>query len=215
VDEKLREADFFFEKLASPGEGRDARRFYVSAFASASRSVTLSLQYALNGVEGFSEWWSPRQTNFAASDTARFFADLRVECIHRGTNPAYVFSGELFAIPWYAGDEHAPRVILDSNLVDAAREHVRCLAHLLFEAYRDFGHVIDPHVAWTPEGAKKAGITIEQIEDCVWNGSPHAGLPLEERFRLVRETQPQPRIDDLFVKWLGYDRFRRGRGSPE
>ena len=52
VDDKLAEAAFFFERLESTQNMFEAR-CYLSAFASASRSVTFAMQASLVGVEGF------------------------------------------------------------------------------------------------------------------------------------------------------------------
>ncbi len=47
LSEKLKEADFFLEKMGSINRHADELNYYFSAFASAARSVTFVLKYIL------------------------------------------------------------------------------------------------------------------------------------------------------------------------
>lgn len=213
VDEKFQEADFFFERFASPKESTQERRFFLSAFASAARSVTFCVKWAMTGIPGFDEWYEPWQRRFRDNPAARYFQGLRNETQKRGSNPAYRWlfdddtaTDELFAFHMY-GEPDAPAPT--SDLASAAREYMRLIAELLFEAYSKFGHFIDRDVAWTVEGAARAGITVDEITRQA-HGIVYGRGSDEERLARARRNDFGSQIDGLLLKWLGHDRF----GSP-
>ena len=211
VDEKLREADFFLKKMEEAGPDSCAWRFYFSAFVTASRSVTFVVQYVMSGIAEFDEWYETRRERMRVDPIARYFTSVRNEVQKRGTNPV-TFWGcgeqgavEAYFVHWYADPKEMPP---DTDVVSACREYMTMLTAFVYEAYKDFGHFIDPAVLYTPEGAERRGLSIEDIEEQLigargWT----AGLPLEERFRLLRRNEPMPEVDDLLIKYLGHDRF--------
>ncbi|MBE3064670.1 MAG: hypothetical protein IMZ69_06595 [Spirochaetes bacterium] len=211
VDDKLREADFFLTKMEETGLDVRAWRFYFSAFVTAARSVTFVLQTVMSDVPGFAEWYANRQDRLRADTPSRYFTSVRNEVQKRGTNPVAVWGRnedggvDAFFVHWYGDPEAVPPA---TDVATACKEQMRTLACLVFEVYRDFGHFIDPAIVYTAEGAKCQGLTIEDVEEQLigvrgWT----AGLPLDERFRLLRRNEPMPSVDDLFVKYLNHDRF--------
>lgn len=211
VDGKLREADFFLVKLAEAGLDCDAWRFYFSAFVSAARSVTFAIQHAMRRIDGFDEWYSARQKVLRENALCRFFTSVRNETQKRGTNPVTVWHGsnecdvEAFFLYWYEDPDQMPP---DEDVVASAQQYMEMLASLVYEAYRDFGHFIDPAVVYSLEGARRRGLSIEDIEqELIGVRGWTASLPTEERFRILRENEPMPQIDDILVKYLGHDRF--------
>jgi hypothetical protein len=213
VDNKLREADFFLERMKGSELNVRAWRFFFSAFVTAARSVTFVMQCAMNDIEGFADWYTPRQEALRSDPLARYLTSTRNEIQKRGTNPVCVWGrnedGEVdaFFLHWYDDPDVQPP---DGGVLSACSEQVRRLATLVYEAYRDFGPWIDPAVAYTPSGARSLGLTVEDIEEQLigargWT----AGLPEEERFRLLRREEPMPEIDDLLLKYLKHDRFGR------
>jgi hypothetical protein len=211
VDEKLREADFFVTKMEEIGPEPYPWRFYFSAFVTAARSVTFAMQYSMNDIVGFTEWYSIRQDSLRDDPLSRYLTIVRNEVQKRGTNPVTFWergdSGkiEAYFLHWYENLDQMPP---DYDVVSACKMHMQTLATLVYEVYRDFGHFVDPEVVYTPDGAARQGLTIEDIEEQLigvrgWT----AGLPLEERFRLLRRNEPMPHVDDLLIKYLGHDRF--------
>lgn len=215
VDEKFQEADFFFEKFASPMEDAQERRFFLSAFASTARSVTFSVRWAMDGIPGFEAWYGPWQSRLRGNAAAKYFHRLRNETQKRGSNPAHRWlnddgtaTEELFAFHRY-DDPDAPAPA--SDLASAAREYMLLLAELLFDAYSTFGHFIDRDVAWTVEGAARAAISVDEISRQA-HGIVFTGGSDEERLARARRNDFGPQIDGLLLKWLGHDRF--GRRPP-
>ena len=211
VDNKLREADFFLERMTTSGRDTRSWQFFFSAFATAARSVTFVLQSAMADVPGFSAWYAVRRDRLRADPLSRYLTSVRNEVQKRGTNPVCVWqhgSGddvEAFFLHWY--DDPAVQAP-GGPVASACEEQVRQLALLVYEAYRDFGPWIDPAVTYTPSGAQRVGLSIDDVEERLlgvrgWT----VALPEEKRFRVLRASEPMPDVDDLLVKYLGHDRF--------
>lgn len=76
---KIKEAEFFYDKMLSVDGGIDEYKYYLSAFLSAARSV---LQYALMEAEhipGGRNWYD---LNVSKNPVLRFFKDKRNVNIH-------------------------------------------------------------------------------------------------------------------------------------
>src|SRR5258708_35361625 len=80
--DKLNEAAFFQQCLAAEKVDPDHYRYFMSAFISAARSITLLMQKEYAHTKGFAEWYPDRQGGLKADDEMRFFNELRVEAIH-------------------------------------------------------------------------------------------------------------------------------------
>ncbi len=88
ADEKLREAEYFLEKMRSSMENPDAFRWNLSALLSAARSVTFYLQKEFSGDPGFDEWYQARREEMLADDEMRFLNEARINSIHvRAVSP--------------------------------------------------------------------------------------------------------------------------------
>lgn len=84
---KLKEADFFLEKMASSDRHVDELNYYFSAFASAARSVTFVLQYVGSAIKGFDEWYSNVQHRLKDDKVAKYLLEARNESQKRGVQP--------------------------------------------------------------------------------------------------------------------------------
>ncbi len=62
VDLKVAEAEFFLKRLRRTRRDFFAVQCHFSAFVSAARSVTYSLQAVLSDRPGFKEWYESHQT---------------------------------------------------------------------------------------------------------------------------------------------------------
>lgn len=97
VADKLKEADFFFEKMKSAERSIDEINFYFSAFVSAARSVTFVMQYIGNGLDGFEAWYSEIQKGLREDKIAKFLLEARNEHQKRGVQP--IASGSVAKLP--------------------------------------------------------------------------------------------------------------------
>lgn len=75
VEYKVAEADFFLLKLEEcsfKGLFFDARH-YISAFLSATRSITFVLKASLHDLPGFSVWYAGHESRLRSSSIAKYF----------------------------------------------------------------------------------------------------------------------------------------------
>ena len=77
VVDKVAETDFFLTQLKEYAQYLEEFGFYFSAFVSAARSITFSLQAVMSHYPGFQDWYLTRQEKLKQSELARFFVDLR------------------------------------------------------------------------------------------------------------------------------------------
>jgi hypothetical protein len=90
--DKLREAEFFFEKMKESVEESDNFRYYLSAFISAGRATTSVLQKEYSHIKIFEEWYGDGsnhiepgtvQEYMAKDPLFRFMNELRVNTHHK------------------------------------------------------------------------------------------------------------------------------------
>lgn len=146
IDGKLREADFFLEKLRTAPD-LDAARFYFSAFLSAARSVTFALQKCLVGLAHFDAWYEGPQKELKDHPIAAYFKSIRDQVIHEGLNPLERHErgvGAIIGSNFYLVDT-AP----EQDVVLAGRTYMTVLLRIAGEAYERF---------WTrkPEGLTRS-----------------------------------------------------------
>jgi len=90
VADKVKEADFFLEKLNQASTNFNEARFYFSAFVTATRSITFVLQTAIINDIKFMEWYNQKQTELKSDPLARFFLEVGNEVQKRGSNPVSI-----------------------------------------------------------------------------------------------------------------------------
>ncbi|MGA9364557.1 MAG: hypothetical protein WBW16_09340 [Bacteroidota bacterium] len=218
VDDKLREADFFLERLRDTGSDFEHARFYFSAFVSASRSVTFVLQSVLADVDGFKSWYAEKQNALRAEPLAKFFLEVRNEVQKRGSNPLSSLSStvsadqtrkiEYYFIYWFG---ESPKGLPDLDVATACEQYLTVLARLVYQCYRDFGSTIDPEQYYTLENLARLGLSVEDVLESEL-GFPRqwaSSIDPEQVLRQIRDNAPKPDVDDLFLKYLGHDRFGR------
>ena len=87
VEEKLREADFFLNQLCRSSNLSFEARCFFSAFVSAARSVTLTMQASLKGVRDFDQWYEEIRSKLKTDRLAPHFVEIRNDIVHIGINP--------------------------------------------------------------------------------------------------------------------------------
>jgi hypothetical protein len=97
IGEKLKEVDFFFEKMKLSEHAIDELNFYFSAFVSAARSVTFVMQYVGSDLEGFYTWYALIQQELRENKIAKFLLEARNEHLKRGVQP--IASGSVLNLP--------------------------------------------------------------------------------------------------------------------
>lgn len=80
VEQKLEESDFFLTKLEETIELAPfdyEPQYYLSAFASATRSITFTIQASISDIKGFDKWYSNQQSKLRQNKLARYFLEAR------------------------------------------------------------------------------------------------------------------------------------------
>lgn len=230
VEWKLREADFFLDKIETANDMLEAE-FYLSAFLSSARAVTFAIEAALRHVDGFDAWYSMEQDDLRKAQ--RWFAQARnasqkegasfVQSSERSADgrrsffidpllapggDAYERLGQ-YVLERLTGQPEAPR----RNLADLCRRHVEALAGIVKRCFERFGTHIDAEQYYTIENMHRLGTSIEDLEAEL--GIPRGqteGVSVGTRLSILCERAGLPEIDDLLVKYLGVDRF--GHSPP-
>lgn len=92
----------------------------------------------------------------------------------------------------------------EPDAIELCRRYIVRIASLVSDCYRDFDYVVDPDVHYTVEGLRKAGKTVEDVEEEF--GLPKgwtalAGNTDELRLRLLSQNAPRSAIKHLFQKY--------------
>src|SRR5574341_1334722 len=80
---KIKEAEFHLRHAKEHYQSDDTFAFYLSAFLSASRSITFYLQKQYGNQQGFREWYCVEQTKMNADNDLKYLNEARVEDVHR------------------------------------------------------------------------------------------------------------------------------------
>ena len=170
VDEKCAEADFFLAQISRCVDVY-ATRYYFSAFASAARSITYSMQTVMAHIDGFEEWYEEKRKLLSQDPLARFFHAVRGEIIHIGSNP--VSGGESFL------DTDGTRQVRHfferhsnnrahcpiDDVEGACYQYLQLIFSIVLDCYGVFGCTIDPHQYYTSDNFEKLGKSIEDAEE--------------------------------------------------
>ena len=218
VEDKLFEAQFFLEKLGATGPLSFEAKCYFSAFVSACRSVTLALQFSMDGVEGFGEWYETAREALGALPMSKYFKEVRNEAVHEGKNPLNVVPikhlKDSLLRPIRAREHSHALVIPDESnpgdtvLADAlprCSEYFVALVSLVYECYSCFRTVVDPRWYFTEGNFRNMGKTLEDaLNELGFPSSWAAACPPEtDAWAVLRCQQPITRLNPLFENYLG------------
>jgi hypothetical protein len=150
VDNKVLETSYFLDNMASTKDPSHAQ-YYLSAFISAARSITLTLQTVMSEEEGFEEWYSNVHNMLKEDEASRFFVQIRNASIHIGVNT--MLAGKMKSMPngdytltYYFRIYDESIIILppDKDIVSACRDYFIKLLLIIKDIYNIYSHLIDP-----------------------------------------------------------------------
>jgi len=218
VEDKLREAEFFLSQLRESRPFSFEANCYFSAFVSAGRSVTLSMQASMKGMHGFEDWYYRAQKQLMTDPMAPFFLEIRNEVVHTGANP-------LNHVPLEHLSEYLARQLHGNNLdhilllpnaqsqdstvlanaVWACEQYFTSLVTVVYECYSAFKTIVDPRWYLTEANFSATGKTFEDA--LVELGFPPnwaEKIPIDSQaWRILRLQQPPCLLNDLFERFLG------------
>jgi hypothetical protein len=163
---KVREAKHFLDQLVGTWSNSQAG-YHFSAFASAARSITFTLQAVCDDVPGFEEWYADQRAALAANRESRFLLDARNETQKVGVSPLK-YSGVVTSAAEHDEHDrfHCRRVYRFTALDDAqaalpereavlvCRDHLARVAAVVATSYRRLRPALDPDGSLTQEVAK-------------------------------------------------------------
>ena len=213
VADKFREADFFLERLLECEGHEEEAAYYLSAFASASRSVTFVMQAVMSKFPRFDEWYPAASQPLRDSELARYFVKVRNEVLKRGTMPTNWggVSGDDGTVSYYSFTTHpgsdlpGPPI---ENVHLAAKTYMVELARLMCRCYRDYDAFVDPRVTLTRRGLATIGWTVADVLESM--GYPRTWLEvapkdgedlLEQQLAVLSRYAGDEIVEDLLVKY--------------
>lgn len=218
VEEKLLESEFFLRHFQESRPATVESRYYFSAFVSAARSVTFALQFSLNGIEGFEEWFVQAQQILKADALAPHFVQIRNGIEKKGVNPLnvvpqthlreYMFSQLVNRSSSHTMVLASARSETASGLINsraATDSYFRLLASLVFGAYDKFKTIVDPRWYYTQESFEAQGRTLaDAVVELGFPPSWAAVAPNgQDAWRVIRAQQPACALIKLFRSYLG------------
>jgi len=168
VADKVAEADYFLGRMKETATGIEEFRFLFSAFVSAARSVTFSLQAVMSGYPEFDSWYPSRQKRLKESKLARFFVDLRNHIQKVGGAPFFHSgSSRNGKLEWFTEFVPTPdfKEVPSGDVITLSEDYFRLLLEILQDCYADYWAYIDPRAIFTVKGLKILGWTVEDVEE--------------------------------------------------
>lgn len=170
VADKVEEADYFLGRMKEAYSDIGEFRFLFSAFVSAARSVTFSLQAVMSGYPDFDSWYQPRQGRLRESRLARFFVDIRNHMQKVGGAPLFHSgSSRNGKFEWFTEFIPTPdfEEVPSGDVITLSETYFSLLLEILKDCYTDYWAYIDPRAIFTVEGLRVLGWTVEDVEESV------------------------------------------------
>lgn len=207
VDEKLLECEYFLTRLIESADHPFEVRYLFSAFVSACRSVTFSMQAVMKSIIGFKEWYATWQKKMTADPLSRFFVQARNLTQKVGAHPikfGVIIDG---APRHYFYPDSDFDSVPSEDVVTCCRHHFRTLVELVHDCYIVFGEQIDPQRYFTREAFLSRGLTIDDADFEVmgirgWTGGEGA-VEEDMRWIMLRRTVGETAVSALFTRFFG------------
>jgi hypothetical protein len=224
VEFKIYEADFFLERLCestvnnfSWGEAK----FFLSAFISATRSITFTLQASIKGSKELEDWYLEKQETLKKDKEARFFLEVRNlnqkigYCPITGGKITTDINGRREILLYFdIQNQENLKFIPEDDVITVCESFFKTILTIVQECYVKFGYIIDSLKYFTVENMKRLDKSVEDLEEEMgfprgWTNIPN--ISQEERMENLlnhfRNTETDNSIDIIFAKHLGEDRF--------
>lgn len=219
VEYKVAETDFFLSRIEECTYGSKffEARNYLSAFLSASRSITFVIKASIHDLNGFDEWYLSHEAKLKASAIARYFLESRNLSQKVGFYPLTGAgstkdeNGNRRTAYYFAPSIEKPNVeVPDTDVYSACVDYFKMLLEVVYDCYQVFGYDIDPDRYYTIENLKRLNLSVEDIEEQLgfprgWTGM--AGGTMEERMNAIRQNRSSQGVDHILINRIGKDRF--------
>lgn len=172
VSYKIGEADYFLSQLKKTHSWDEEYNYIFSAFVSALRSITFTLQFVMKKYPSFEEWYKIRQEQLRKSDLAKSFVEFRNHAQKTGIIPiakersffeGIFYDSDQFYVPTNSEIRNVP----DGNVLSLSEKCLIEVLEVVAECYRDFDVYINPNVLFTERALTKLNWTVEDVEEFV------------------------------------------------
>jgi hypothetical protein len=170
VSYKIGEADYFLEELKRTHPWEEKFNYIFSAFVSALRSITFSLQFVMKKYPNFDDWYVSRQERLRKSKLAKAFVEFRNQAQKTGIIPIAAAGGFFEGIFYDSTKFYIPtnseiKEVPDGNVVELSEKCLIEVLSIVAECYKDFDVYIDPRAFFTERALEKLNWTIEDVEE--------------------------------------------------
>ena len=207
VDQKIAETEFFLRKMASVYIDPFEFNCYLSAYLSASRTTTLSLQQFKENIPGFEEWYIPHQERLKNNRLAKFFLSVRNSHVHGGPYPVSGGSFHQGKAHYRFSKTRETYKYTPDDVVSACRSYLIILLEIIYDCYVKLGIYIDPQQYYTKEHFATQNRTIDdaEIEVMGWicTSLIDDGFDEDDRWHELRSHVGECEINHLFYSYLG------------
>jgi len=215
VSHKIGEADYFLNQLKKTHSWNDEYNYIFSAFVSALRSITFTLQYVMKKYPNFDEWYKIRQDKLRESQVAKSFVEFRNQAQKTGIIPiakqnsysdGIFYDSTQFYIPTNSEIKNIP----SGNVVELSEKCLTEVLEIVAECYKDFDVYIDPRVLFTERALKQLNWTIEDLEEFVGLPKGYTDIDYEDaeisnkeiRLKLLRKQGGDETLQAYLDKYL-------------
>ena len=220
VEQKIEESEFFLSKLEESINVlifNDESQFYLSAFASATRSITFTIQASISEIDGFDQWYCVHQNKLKNNKLARYFLEARnlsqkIGYYLIGGGQSYVDENgnQINKLFFQTFDSKQLNYVPEEDVLTSCKSYFKILLEIVLDCYKEFGYEIDPELFFSYKNLLKTKKTIEDFEEQA--GYPRGwtdnlGLDIEQRIDLIKRHHPKPSIDWILEKYLSVNRF--------
>ena len=213
VEDKLREAEYFFDLLSKTSRHSQEARYCFSAFVSAARSVTFALQACLSDVEGFKGWYVTAQETLKSDPLAPHFVEFRNKSQKTGESPIgrvghanlrrYLAAQLNGTAPTHALVHPSTEQLID--VVESCDSYLTSVTQVVYDCYVKFRTIVDPQWYFTHEAFQASGKTFaDAVQEMGYPASWADAAPREnDPWSSLSRLNPSCAINDLFQARLG------------
>ncbi len=221
VEQKIEESEFFLSKIIESLEEErvyDEAQFYLSAFASCTRSITFTIQASISDIAGFDKWYKLQQEKLKLNKLARFFLEARnlsqkIGYYLIGGGSSYTDENGDSKMRYYFQtfqNSNQLSYVPEEDVLTCCIDYFKSLLIVVMDCYKEFGKLIDPEKFFTIENLRETNKTIEDFEEQAgyprgWTNIPN--FTTEQRVDLIRRHHPMPKIDWIFEKYFDTNRY--------
>lgn len=215
VSYKIGEADYFLTKLKSTHSWDEEYNYIFSAYVSALRSITFTLQFVMKKYPDFESWYPARQEKLRKSSLAKSFVEFRNQAQKTGIIPiakersffeGVFYESDQFYVPTNSEIKSVPV----GNVAELSEQCLIEVLEVVAECYKDFDVYIDPRVLFTERALQKLNWTIEDLEEFVGVPRGYTDLDYEDselsneeiRLKLLRRQGGDETLQVYIDKYL-------------